>query len=109
MSVLAGVKTVVAAAATEQPGAGDVHGEPETGDRDRLGEMNGYRLQQPRDRFVPYEQGDHRQDDGAGESRQIAQLAGTKAESGVIRVSTGVAVRQRREQQRSEEHTSELQ
>src|ERR1700686_5502174 len=90
---------LVAIAAAQEPGAGDVHGKSETGDRYRLGEMNGYRLQQARDRLIAYEQGDHRQDDGAGETSQIAKLSGAKAETSVIGMLACVAIRQRRKQQ----------
>ena len=41
--------TVMMTAATQQPRADNVHRQPETGDRDGLGEMNRHRLEQPCD------------------------------------------------------------
>ena len=51
--------------------------------------------------LVTDQQRDHRQDDGAGESREIAELAGPEREARIVGVLAGVGVGERREQQRT--------
>ena len=53
------------------------------------------------DRLPADQQRDHRQHDGAGESGEVAQLAGAEGEARIGGVPPGVAVGQRREQQRA--------
>src|SRR5690348_13184546 len=72
------IVAVVMIGATEQPGAGDVHGEAESRNRDRLGKMDRHRLENATHRLVADQQRDHRKDDGAGETSEIAELAGAE-------------------------------
>ncbi len=61
--------------------------------------MNRHRLEQACDRLVTNEDGDHREDNGTREARQVAELPRAEAEAGVSGVLSGVAVGQRGEQQ----------
>src|ERR1700733_16159383 len=58
-------------ATTQQPGACDINGEAEAGNRNSLGKMNRSGIENAADRFVAYQQRDHGQDDGAGVSGEI--------------------------------------
>ena len=86
-------------AAAQQPGAGDVHGKAQAGDRDRLGEVDRHRREQAADRLIADQQRDHRQDDRAGEAGEVAELAGAEGEARIVGVPARVAVGQRRQQQ----------
>lgn len=88
-------------ATAQQPGAGDIHGEPQTGDWNGFGEMDRHRRKDAGYRFIADQDCDHRQDDRAGETCQVAELAGSEAEPLVIGVLAGIGVGQCREQQRA--------
>ena len=72
--------------AAEQPCAGDVHAEPDNGDRDSLAKMNRDGMHEPDDRFIGDEQRYHRQDDRTGKSGQVAELAGAESEAPIFGV-----------------------
>ena len=93
---------MVVSAAAQQPRARDVDGEAENSDRDRLGEVRSAsaRTVAPID-FVADQQRDHRQHDGAGEAREIAELAGAEGEARIVGVAARVGVGERRQQQRA--------
>ena len=86
-------------AAAQQPGAHDIHGKPEAGNRNSLAEMNGHRRKYPADRLVADQERNHRQDDRAGEAGEITQLSGSESEAGVVGVAARIGIGQRGEQQ----------
>ena len=53
-------------------------------------------MKEPADGLVPDEERDHRQDDGAAESGEVAELPGAEGKARVLRVVAGIAVSQRR-------------
>ena len=73
----------------------------EGGDRDRLAKMDRHGRDEAVHRLVADQERDHRQDDRAGETGQIAQLAGAEGEAGIVRMPAGEAVGQRGQQQRA--------
>src|SRR5271168_3125117 len=83
---------MVFASAGENPGGDDVDAQTEGRDRDRLGEVDGHGREQAVDRFPADEDGDHRQDDGAGEAGEVAKLPGSEAEAPVMRMPARIAV-----------------
>ena len=88
-------------AAAQQQHAGDIDQQSQHGDRDRLVEADRNRRDEARDGLVTDEQRDHGEHDRAGESREIAELAGSEREPRVVRVPAGVAIGQRGEQERA--------
>ena len=86
-------------AAAQHPCAGDIDGEAEDRDRDRLGEADRHRRDQPACRLVADQERDHRQNDGAREAGEIAELAGAEGETRVVRVAAREGVGERRQQQ----------
>jgi len=92
---------VVVAAAAEQPGAHGVDDEPENGDRDRLGERDRPRRDQPADRLEGDQRRDHRQHDRTGEAGEVAELARPEGEARVVGVAARQRVGERGEQQRA--------
>ena len=72
MTVTVAVARIFAAA--QKPCACDVDREAESGNRDGLSEMDWNRCKQPRHRFVPDEQSDHCENDGAGEPRETVSI-----------------------------------
>ena len=101
MRVIMRVTVAVMMAAGQQPGARDIDQEAEDRNRDRFVEADGNGIEQARNGFVADQQGDHRQDDGAAVSREIAELAGAEREIAIVRIFAGVGVSQRRQQQRT--------
>ena len=73
-------------AAAEEPGGGDVHAKTSRGNQDRLVEMDHHRREETRCRLVANEQGDHRKDDGARKSGEIAELSGAENKAGIVGV-----------------------
>ena len=92
---------VIMSPAAEQQDARNVDDQPEHGDRYGFVEPDRNRGNQTRDRLVADQQRNHRQDDGAGESREISKFAGAEAEALVTRMTAGEAVGEGREQQRA--------
>jgi len=86
-------------AAGKQPGAGDIDQKSERGDRNRLGEMDRHRREQAADRLVADQERDHRQNEGAGKARQIAELSGAEGEARILRVAARKRIGERRQQQ----------
>ena len=84
--------------AAEQPYAGDIHRKTKTGDRNRFGEIDGNRREEPRDRFIGDEERDHGQNDRAGETGEVADLASPESEAAVLGVAARIAIGQGREQ-----------
>ena len=84
----------------EEPCTGDIHGQAETRDRDRLGEMDRNRREDTADRFVADQERNHREDDSAGEARQVAELASAEREARIIGMLTGIGISERRKQER---------
>ena len=91
---------VMMVAAAQQPCAGDVHASL-AGNRDRLGKVDRHRAKIRLIALVTNQERDHRQDDGAGEPREIAQLAGAEREARIVGMFPGVGVGEGREQQGS--------
>ena len=86
---------------TEGPCTGDIHDQAETRDRDRLGEMDRNRREDTADRFVADQERNHREDDSAGEAREVSELASAEREARIVGMLTGVGIRERREQERT--------
>src|ERR1700680_3308608 len=82
--------------AAQQPGAYDVHQQAEKRDRNRLAGLAVNRRHDAPDGLVADEKRNQSQHDGAGETGEITQLAGTEAEARVARVLAGEGVGQRR-------------
>ena len=103
--VAAGIVTepvaVIMSPAAEQQDARNIDDQPEHGDRYGFVEPDRNRGNQTRDRLVADQQRNHRQDDGAGDSREISKFAGAEAEALVTRMPAGEAVGEGREQQRA--------
>ena len=78
---------VSAATVAEQPGAPEVHHQADNGDRQRLAEGDGHRRAQPLESLDGDERGGQAERDGAGEAREIAELAGAEGEARVVRVA----------------------
>ena len=95
------VVMVMMSAAAQQPRTRNVHRQPEAGNRNRFSEMNRYGLNQPRNRLVADQQGNHRQNNRTREPGQVAQFSGAKSEPLVHRVLSGITVGERRKQQRA--------
>src|SRR5580658_2214125 len=95
------IVTMAITATVEQEHARDIHRQSEHSDRDRLVEVDVDRPDKPRDRLIADKKSDHGQHHGAGEPRQIAELAGTEAEALVLGVRPRISVRKSREQKRA--------
>src|SRR5580704_15256407 len=93
--------SVMMVAAAQQPCARDIHSQTQAGNRDGLGKVDRYRVQDARDRLITNQKSDHRQNDGAGESRQITELACPEREAWIVGVFTGAGVGEGSEQQGS--------
>src|ERR1700674_405692 len=83
---------VMMVTAAEQEDAGHVDAEPDRRDRDRFVVLDRDRRDETHDRLVADQHGDHRQHHGAGESREIAELAGAEAEALVVGMPARIAV-----------------
>jgi hypothetical protein len=59
----------------QEPRTQQVHDEAHGGERDRLVERDRDRADQSIDALIADQEGDHRQDKGAGESSEVAELA----------------------------------
>ncbi len=90
---------VVAMAAGEQKGAGDVDGEPQGRDRDRFLKPDWPRREEPADGFDADQKRDHGQNDGAGEAGQVSELAGPEGEPLVLGVTPGQGIGHGRQEQ----------
>src|SRR5580704_2990737 len=91
--------TVMMATTAQEPGTCNVDSQAETGNRDRLGKMDGDGCKETADGFVSNEQCDHREDNSAGEAGEIAELAGAKCEVRIAGALAGVSVSQCRQQE----------
>src|SRR5580698_7723902 len=101
---LTGVTVTVAvmvSTAAEQPGTCNVYRQAETGNRDRLGKMDGHGCKQTADGFEGDEHCDHREDNSAGETGEITELAGAKGEVRIAGAFAGISVCERREKERA--------
>jgi hypothetical protein len=87
--------TVMMTAAAQEPGAGDIHGESDTGNRNRFSEMNLHGGENASDGFVANQERNHGEHDGTGEAGEIAKLARAKGEVGIFRMSARVRIGQR--------------
>src|SRR5580692_867110 len=87
--------------ARQQPGAGDVDRKTQCRNRDRLVERDGNGVDKARDRLISDQERDHRQDDGAGISRKIAEFSGSERETAIAGVFAGIGIGERGKQQRS--------
>src|ERR1700691_4367145 len=76
----------------QEPSACEIHRQPEHRDRNRLVERNRHRVEKARDTFPADQQRDHRQRDGARESREISQSPGAETEALVPRVPSSIGV-----------------
>ena len=96
MTMTMTVTVVVMTTAAQQPRAHNVDRQPEAGDRDGFGEVYRDWLEQAGDRFITYQDGNHRQHDGARKTRQVAEFACAETEPRIARVPSGIAVGKRR-------------
>src|SRR6516162_6269420 len=88
-------------AAAEQEHGDDVHDQTQNGDRNSLVETDRHRSDEARESFIADKKRDHGEHDGAGETGQIAKLAGAEAETLVIYVAARIAVGERSKEQRA--------
>ena len=88
-------------ALVQQPGAGEIDDQAEHGDGNRLVEADRDRRGQAHNGFIADQQRDDGQDDGAGITRQLSQLAGAEGVARIMGVAAGKPVGQRRNCQRS--------
>jgi hypothetical protein len=86
----------------EQPGAHQIHDQPDGRDTDGLVEMNRLRGKEAMDRLPCHEQCDDRQHHGAGEASQNPHLARAKAVVRVARVTPAEMVSQGRDEERGD-------
>eukprot|EP00913_Durusdinium_trenchii_P021378 g20091.t1 len=89
---------IVVMIVAKQPGADQVDHEPEGRDEDCLIEFDRHGTCQPQDAFPGNEQGDERQDDGAGEAGQVTELARAEAVARIVRVLAGIGIGHGRDQ-----------
>jgi hypothetical protein len=68
-------------AAAQQPDASDIHRQSKAGDRNGFGEMDWNRRKKAADGLIADQERDHRQNNGAAESCQIAQLGSNGTEN----------------------------
>src|SRR5262245_1369979 len=85
--------TVIVVVVPQQPDAREIDQQSKHCDRNRLTEVDRHGREKTQYCFVPDDQRDHGEHDGAGEAREIAQLARTEYEAVVSRVPAGVGVR----------------
>ena len=85
----------------KQPGAGEIDREAEAGDRYGLGEFDRHGIEKSGNRLIGDQQRDDRQDQRAGEPREIAELARPEGETGIASVAASVGISQGRQQQRA--------
>ncbi len=76
----------------QQPDARQIHRETDDGDGDGLGEMDGDGRKQPQGGLIADGQRDHAKDDGAGEAREVAELAGAEGKAGIVGMPPGKAI-----------------
>jgi hypothetical protein len=93
MAVAMSMPVTMIVVPAKKPRAGHVDRESKNGGMDRD------RFEEATDGFIADQERDHRQDDGAGESGQVTELAGPERDSRIIRVSAGVGICECREQQ----------
>ena len=78
--------SAVVVAGAQQPRARDIDGQPQAGDGNGLGEMNGHGREQARNRLITDQHRNHCEHDRAGKAGKIAQLPGPKRETAVVRM-----------------------
>ena len=91
--------TVVAAA--EQEDARHIDDQAQHRNRNGFVEIDRNRPDQALRRLIGDQDRDHGEDDGAGKSGEIAELAGAEREARVVAMAAGIAVGQSREQERA--------
>src|ERR1700728_2037365 len=101
MSAMRMAMIVMMTASAQEKYACDIDDQTERGDRNSLIEIDSDRKEQARDGLVGNQQRDHGQYDGAGESGEIAELAGAEGKALVIDMVARVAVGQGGQQQRA--------
>jgi hypothetical protein len=79
----------------EQPRAGEVDDQADHGDRQRFGEVDLGRAQEPRDGFEEHPQGDDGEREGARVAGERVDLAGAEGEGAVARAGAGEPVGER--------------
>src|SRR5258708_39649841 len=92
MTVSVTMAVAVMLAAAQEPCARDIYRQAETGDRDRLGKMNGYGSENAADGFIPDQQRDHGEHDRAREAGEVAELAGAECKGWIVGVFAGVSI-----------------
>ena len=90
------VVMVMAVGVAEQPGAGEIDGEAEHRDGDRFAKRDRNRIEKPIGALIGDLNRNQAEDDGAGESREIAELAGAEAEADVAGMLPREHIGQRR-------------
>jgi hypothetical protein len=93
--------TVMMAPTAEQEHAHDIDDQSEHRDRDRLVEVDRDRSNEAGHGFVADEERDHRENDSAGKSGQVPELAGAEAETIIVGVPACVTIGKSGEQQRA--------
>src|SRR5580658_1755626 len=84
--------TRVLATPAEQEHAHDIDDQSQNRNRNGLVEVDRNGPDQSRNGLVADEDRDHRQHDSAGESRQIAKLAGAETEAVVLRMAARITI-----------------
>ena len=103
MAVLVMVMTMIVimiVAGAQHPGAEQIDQQSHRGDGGRLGVVDGHGLDEPRRRLIADHQRDQGQHDGAGEAREVAQLAGAEGKARVAGVAAREAVGEGSDRQR---------
>jgi hypothetical protein len=91
---------MIAAASGKKPSSGNVHDETAGRDQNRLVEMDRHRRKKSQPRLIADNQSDHRKDEGARKTGEIAKLSRAEHEAGTIRVPPRVGISRGRDQER---------
>ena len=88
-------------AAAKQENARDIDDQSQHRDRNGFVEIDRNRPDQALCGFISDQDRDHGEDNGAGKSGEVAELAGTEGEARVVAMAAGIAIGQSREQERA--------
>ena len=94
------IMVMVVVIAAQQPGADQVDDKPDAGDEHRLAEVDRHRGIEAQEAFPADQQSDHGEDDGAGETGEVAEFPRAEGEARVVAVAPGVKISQRGDQHR---------
>ena len=92
---------MVVATTCQEPRGRDIDHQTQRCNRNRFAELDRYGLNEPDHGLVADQNGDQGEDDGGGESGEIAQLAGPETEARIMSVASRVAVGECGQQERA--------